>query len=126
MNLAKELGLEKQFHLLGYRTDALKLYRGADVFVFPSFREGLSVSMMEAMASGLPIICSRIRGNVDLVLNEITKFNPFDADELLTRLQSLADKQSIRKQLSEENLENVKIFSLENILKEMKKIYSAI
>ena len=41
----------------------------ADLFVFPSFREGLSVALMEAMASGLPIVCSKIRGNVDLVMD---------------------------------------------------------
>jgi Glycosyltransferase len=65
--LAKELGIENQIHLLGFRTDAIQLYKASDLFVFPSFREGLSVSMMEAMASGCPIVCSRIRGNVDLV-----------------------------------------------------------
>ena len=123
LNLAKELGVENQFHLLGYRTDALKLYHGVDIFVFPSFREGLSVSMMEAMASGLPIICSKIRGNVDLIQNEDVQFNPFDADELLTRLRTLVDKQSLCNQLSKENGENVEFFSLENVLKEMKKIY---
>lgn len=37
------------------------------MFVFPSFRDGLSVSVMEAMGSGLPIVCSNIHGNTDLV-----------------------------------------------------------
>ena len=126
LKLAKELGVENQFHLLGYRTDALKLYHGADIFVFPSFREGLSVSMMEAMASGLPIVCSRIRGNVDLVQNENVQFSPSDDEELLAKIRNLVDKQSLREQLSNENSENVKFFSLENVLKEMRRIYSAI
>ena len=123
LNLAKELGIENQFHLLGYRTDALKLYHGADIFVFPSFREGLSVSMMEAMACSLPIVCSKIRGNVDLIQNDIARFNPSDADDLLHKLQNIVDKQSLREQLGNENLENVKTFSLKNVLNEMKKIY---
>lgn len=63
--LAESLGVN--LHLLGYRTDIPELYNMADIFVFPSFREGLSVSLMEAMASGLPCIASRIRGNVDLI-----------------------------------------------------------
>lgn len=42
----------------------------SDNFVMPSFREGLSRSIMEAMASGLPCIASRIRGNVELLENE--------------------------------------------------------
>ena len=123
LNLAKELGVENQFHLLGYRTDALKLYRAADIFVFPSFREGLSVSMMEAMASGCPIVCSKIRGNVDLVQNENAQFSPFEDEELLARLRTIVDKQSLRDQLSKENCENVKAFSLENVLKKMKELY---
>ena len=65
--LARELGIEKQVHLLGYRTDAAELYKTADVFVHPSFREGLPVSIMEARAAGLPVICSDIRGCTDLV-----------------------------------------------------------
>ncbi|WP_242945890.1 glycosyltransferase [Anaerobranca californiensis] len=39
----------------------------SDLFAFPSYREGLPVSLMEAMASGLPIVCSNIRGNSDLI-----------------------------------------------------------
>lgn len=62
-----KLGMTERVKLLGYRTDVAELYAAADVFVFPSFREGLPVSVMEAMASGLPAVCSKIRGNVDLI-----------------------------------------------------------
>ena len=123
LNLAKELGIENQFHLLGYRTDALKLYHGADVFVFPSFREGLSVSMMEAMASGLPIVCSRIRGNVDLVENTNVQFLPSDEGKLQQILRIVIYDQLLCECLKLENQEHVKFFSLENVLKEMKNIY---
>jgi glycosyltransferase involved in cell wall biosynthesis len=56
-------------HLLGYRNDVAELYKTADVYILPSIREGLNVSIMEAMASSCPIICSNIRGNVDMVDN---------------------------------------------------------
>ena len=68
--LIKELGLERQIKLLGFRKDIGEICKVADLFVFPSFREGLSVALMEAMASGLPIVCSEIRGNVDLVKDQ--------------------------------------------------------
>ena len=41
----------------------------ADMFFFPSHREGLSVALMEAMASGLPVVCTQIRGNEDLIVH---------------------------------------------------------
>lgn len=65
--LIAELGLESRVYLLGYRTDISRLCHGADAFVFPSRQEGLSLALMEAMASGLPVACSAIRGNTDLV-----------------------------------------------------------
>ena len=67
LDLIQELGLEHQVILLGYRTDVMEINHIADVFVFPSFREGLSVALMEAMACGLPVVCSDIRGNRDLI-----------------------------------------------------------
>lgn len=67
IDLANRLGVAEQVHLLGYRNDVAELYKTADVYCLPSIREGLNVSVMEAMASGLPVICSCIRGNTDLI-----------------------------------------------------------
>ncbi len=63
----REHGLSDKVKLLGYREDTAGLYKAADVFLFPSYQEGLSAALMEAMASGLPVAVSRIRGNTDLV-----------------------------------------------------------
>ena len=68
--LVKQLGLEGRVHLTGYRNDVADFYQAADIFVFPSLREGLPVAVIEAMASGLPVICSKIRGCADLVSDE--------------------------------------------------------
>ena len=65
--LIANLGLQEQVKLLGIRNDIPILCDSADVFVHPSYREGLSVALMEAMASGLPVLASRIRGNIDLI-----------------------------------------------------------
>lgn len=82
VNLAEELNVN--LHLLGYRTDIVELLNTADVYAFPSKREGLSVALMEAMAAGLPCVVSKIRGNVDLIedgkdgylcdVNSVTEF----------------------------------------------------
>lgn len=75
MNLADELGVGERVHLLGYRNDTAELYAAADLYVHPSLREGLPVALMEAIASKIPVICSDIRGNRDLVSPEQT-FEP--------------------------------------------------
>ncbi|MGN9119669.1 glycosyltransferase family 4 protein [Turicibacter bilis] len=68
--LILKLNLEDKVQLLGYRTDVKQLLQLSDIYVCSSKQEGLPVNIMEAMAVGLPIICSNIRGNVDLIENE--------------------------------------------------------
>ena len=67
-------------HLLGYRTDISALLHACDLFILPSIREGLNVSLMEAMAAGVPCICSDIRGNRDLIDDSSGGYleSPFD------------------------------------------------
>lgn len=65
--LVKELGVSDQVFFAGYRADVKELLHVVDAFAFPSLQEGLPVALMEAMAVGLPVVCSRIRGNVDLI-----------------------------------------------------------
>ena len=81
-SLIETLGLSAQVKLLGYRNDVSLLCESADIFVMPSFREGLPVSLMEAMASGLPCVASRIRGNTDLLDEKGGMlFDPHSVDE---------------------------------------------
>lgn len=124
LELSKTLGVENRFHLLGYRTDALKLYRGADIFVFPSFREGLSVSLMEAMACGLPVVCSEIRGNVDLIKKDVGGyyFKPDDVRTLEKSLGKIIESPNLRIEFGNKNKKAIENFSLANVLAKMKEI----
>lgn len=65
--LARDAGVGERVHFLGYRRDIPQVLAAADVFCLPSFREGLPLSVMEAMAASKPVVCTGIRGNVDLV-----------------------------------------------------------
>lgn len=91
LQMAKELGLEKQFHLLGFRRDVAELYKTADVYVHCSYREGLPVSVMEARAAGIPIICSNIRGNADLI-NAAFRFEPGDPAGVIGALAKVGER----------------------------------
>jgi glycosyltransferase involved in cell wall biosynthesis len=61
------LGLEESVHLVGAVADVAEWLRGADAFALPSVAEGMSNSLLEAMATGLPCVASRIGGNEDLI-----------------------------------------------------------
>lgn len=64
---AKKLGISRYVRMVGYRDDLAYYYRNADIFVFPSRREGMPVALIEAMAAGLPCIASDIRGCHELI-----------------------------------------------------------
>ncbi|MBQ6847381.1 MAG: glycosyltransferase family 4 protein [Clostridia bacterium] len=122
LNLAKELGVAEKVHLLGYRKDISEINYTADVFCFPSMREGLPVSLMEAMACGLPCAVSKIRGNTDLIdQNGGRIFDPHSVEECENAVRELinGDKAS----LGEYNICKVEKYSNENVIKQMKEIY---
>ena len=124
-NYAKELGLEDRFYLLGYRNDVSKLYKLANCFVHPSFREGLPVSVMEAMCSGLPCIVSKIRGNEDLVENNVNGFccNSSVPNEFATVIEKLIRDSDLCKKISQANIIKSQEFGIASINREMMKIY---
>lgn len=80
---AKKLNVANRLHLLGYRDDVIKIMKSCDIFIFPSKREGLSVALMEAMACGLPCIVSNIRGNKDLINDNIFEIKDLNKIERL-------------------------------------------
>ena len=75
--------------LVGYKSDIADLLHASDLFVFPSFQEGLPVALMEAMASGIPVVCSEVRGNIDLVDEGL--FNPRSVRELNHSILKIMD-----------------------------------
>jgi glycosyltransferase involved in cell wall biosynthesis len=72
--LIKKLGLEKQVYLLGFRSDIAELNYCADIFAFPSIREGLGMAALEALACGTPICGMNTRGINEYVLDDKTGF----------------------------------------------------
>ncbi len=60
--LAMELNIKKRVIFLGFRMDIHDILRAYDVFLLPSFSEGLPLSLLEAMATGIPVIASRVGG----------------------------------------------------------------
>ena len=125
LNLAKELGVSEQLHLLGYRKDIPELNHCADIFCFPSKREGLGIAAIEAMACGLPIITSNVHGINDYSMNGVTgfKFDPNKVNDCCNAV-SLALNCN-KEQMAEFNKEYVKKYSVDKIIGKMKNIYES-
>ncbi len=121
---ANALGISDHVNFLGYRTDAPQLYRCSDMFAFVSFREGLSVALMEAMSCGMPILCTRIRGNTDLIEDNVsgifTENNPQAVADNILRLYRDPE---FRKSLGQHASQKVTLFGEENVLNKVKDIY---
>lgn len=108
VQLSEELNVKEQIHILGFRTDVEELYKSADVYLLPSFREGLNVSVMEAMASRLPIIASDIRGNCDMVkCNGGILISPFNVSEISNAITEMYDDEN-RNSMANFNAERAK------------------
>lgn len=80
--LVHDLGLQDRVVMAGYQDDIPKVLSGFDVFCLPSFSEGLPVSLLEAMAAGVPIVGSQVKGIVEVVKHlETGLLFPADDDE---------------------------------------------
>ena len=101
-DLANALGVGDRVHLLGFRTDVAELYKTADLYIHPSFREGLPVAVMEAMASKTTVLASRIRGCKDIVSDNL--FDPRDVDSLIEKLQDPRSNGGLDEIFSQENI----------------------
>lgn len=119
-------GLTGRVILLGYRLDAKEIMKASDVFLFPSFQEGLPVALMEAMACGKPCLASRIRGNVDLIQEGQGGyfFNPDDADGLSVIMKKIVDEKDRWDKIGKYNINMVSKCDIKNVRNIMKMKYS--
>ena len=111
--------------LAGYRKDIPEIIGACDVFAFPSFHEGLPVSLMEAMAGNLPVVCSAIRGNVDLVRDGLNGFllDPMDINGWKDRLQKLLRDENLCDEFAGKALTVITNYSNRVVVDELIAIY---
>lgn len=127
--LAGELEIAEQVHLLGFRSDISELCHAADLFVFPSHQEGCPVALMEAIACRTPVMCSKIRGNTDLVKDEARLFDEGSVDDVVRCIRQFGFRRSEADNMetyrvTESNFENLKRFDLKKVESEMESLYS--
>jgi glycosyltransferase involved in cell wall biosynthesis len=101
--LLRNAGLGERLRLLGYRDDVPDLMAAADIFALPSRFEGLPMSVIEAMLTGLPVVATNVRGPAEQVVHEATGLlvPAGDAAALATALQRLVADASLRAGMGE-------------------------
>lgn len=111
--------------MLGYRKDIPELLQISDIYTHPSRREGLSVALMEAMASGKACVISDIRGNRDLIKNEEGGYlvKSTDVDGFYKAINELVNNKSRRELFGNYNKKTIEKFDIENVETIMRGIY---
>jgi glycosyltransferase involved in cell wall biosynthesis len=128
--LARKEGIEKYvvFHGLAEQSMLPSYYKSADICVFPSRHEGFGIVILEAMASGIPVIASDIPSFREIISNgsDGRLFKPEDADALSKEVIALYQNPHLRKELSRNAFEKATMYSWENIADKYISLYKCL
>lgn len=114
--LVDSLDLKEQVLFLGIRTDVPNLLKMADVAVLSSHYEGLSLSGLEAMASGTPLVASNVPGLSNLVFGAGILFDHKEETDLATKINTLLNDGEYYSQISKSCMVRVKKYSIEKMV----------
>lgn len=123
--LVNSLGLNNNVHFLGFCDNVYEILKSSDIFCFPSRQEGLPVALMEAMASSLPVVASKVRGNTDLIIQNKggLLFNPNDVKGFASGIKTLIDNEDLCRKMGKYNKERVKKYALKTVKEQFVDIY---
>jgi sugar transferase (PEP-CTERM/EpsH1 system associated) len=128
-NSFKAVSLDPRPLLIGQRPDADRLYRMFDVFVLNSIAEGMSNALLEAMASGLPVICTAVGGNIELVEHNFSGLliPPNDPAALAGAIRHCAGSRELRERYGAHAREAAdNRFSLDGMIQRYASLYESV
>lgn len=123
-----ELGISDSVKFIGLRSDLWELYQIMDVFLLSSFTEGISVTLLEAMASGVPAVVTDVGGNSEVVADGVTGcLIPLDDDRAMARsVVDVLTNREMALRYSSNSIERVKrFFSFDEMMKAYELLYGA-
>ena len=121
LDLALKNGVRKsQVRFLGYVPDdqLVALYRTCSVFVLPSFREGLGLTVVEAMACGAPVVASNRTSLPEVVNNQEALFDPDDIDQMAQLMTRILVDMKFRQRLIRLGFRNAKRFDWQSVARQ--------
>lgn len=119
-------GLSKHVYFTGPLADAPRLFPILDLYVSASRGEGLPLSLLEAMACGLPVVATRVTGQVDVVVDGVTGLltRPEDPDEMAEAVACLLDDARLRRQMGQAGSERVETsFNINSMVSNLVPLY---
>jgi glycosyltransferase involved in cell wall biosynthesis len=126
--MVKALGLDDRVHFLGHRQDVSTLLRCADIFTFPSHYDPCPLVILEALASGIPVITARSVGNSALLQHGENGYildHNYDRDGLVKILQELGESPELRSRIGKSGRQTAEARSWQNMARQYEVIYIA-
>ena len=92
---------KSSIHLPGYipTVDAIHLVGGAEAMIYPSVYEGFGLPLVEAMASGVPVICSNVSSLPEVAAHAALLFDPNDIEQLAHQMKRISSEDTLRREL---------------------------
>jgi len=126
--IARTLGIEDRIIFIGHSADVKKYYAASDIFVFPSLYEPFGLVITEAMASGLPVIVSKMAGASEIIkdgYDGLLLKNPRNPDEIAEKIRILLDKE-LSKKMGENARKTAENYTWDRVVRETLDIFSDI
>ena len=119
-------GMDRIVHLLGHRSDVPALLAAADIFALPSHREGLPLALLEAMASGLPVIATDVGGCCEVIENGRNGIliSPGSPEQMARAIKRLALDEGLRRALGDAARQTIEQrFSIDRMVRQVEELY---
>ena len=126
--MAEEIGISSRVKFIGLRFDLAEIYPLFEIFLLTSFSEGISVTLLEAMASGVPAVVTDVGGNREVVVDGSTGYLvPVGQDDVLAqRIDLLLGDRSLSEKMGAASRQRVKeVFSMQDMMRSYQQLYES-
>jgi len=125
--LASKLGVSNKIIFAGFVPDISEYYAASDIFVFPTSYEAFSLATLEAVASGLPILATKVNGTEELIMDGYNGFYiKKEPNDIAEKINLFIESDSLRKQMSRNARKTAEKYSWDKIAKRTVKVFEEV